>query len=542
MDTMQNSYNSQMFAPPPPEVLNPLVRAFLDTYTAEREHHARQETTSVLQVSRAASAVAQVYERLRQAIDYQDEAVLRRRAIARILTRRLSNLNEPVRVLAEGLVKELAWARYIDTAIPSEKVEEIARILDRYIFLMKQTLYRQSRDLPNLREWTIGVCATEIERSLVLPITYDALALLMYQTLDFSEQIDGVDEATKNLQVYLSIQRALLHADNGLMRFHLLTSYYPKWTHNDTSSVQEVVAQFVDVVRSIEHHLHHPFGDRLFPLVRRQTGSFLIFKDVCDAHKKENLFQVWGDRTKREEYVREMCKRKYNNVGSKIVNTVVRSIIFLFITKSLLALAIELPFERLFTGEIHYVPLLVNIFFPPVLMTIVAFGIRPPGAKNTEKIVDRIQGMCDDSNGQHKIKFRLPPARKRGNVFYVIYLAFFSLSFGLASYVLTKIGATLLSATLFFFFTCLVSFFAYRIQNNARELVVVDERGTFVSGLFDFLFFPFMRIGRYLSEGISKINIFIFIFDFILEAPIKSVVGMVEDWFSFVREKKEEIV
>jgi hypothetical protein len=525
-----------------PEVTSVHVKEFLKSFEVERNYYARQETTSVLQVSRAASAVAQVYERLRQAIDYQDEAVLRRRAIARILTRRLTRTDEGAKVLAEGLIKELAWARYIDYIVPSDKVDQTAQILDRYLYLMKQTLYRQSDDLPNLREWIVGVCATEIERNLVPPFVYDALALLMYQTLDFSERIEGVDEATKNLQIYLAIQRTLLHADNALMRYHLLTSYYPLWSTGDPETLQRVTTQFVDTVRSIEYHLHHPLADRLFPLMRRQIGSYLIFKDVCTAHKKENLLAVLAEKNTREEYVREQCRKRYGQVSAKIVNTVIRSIIFLFITKSLLALAIEVPVERILTNKIHIVPLMVNVFFPPALMTIVALGIRPPGEKNTDKILDRINSMCEDSDGSQKIKFRMPPAKRRGGVFYLVYLAFFMLSFGLASYVLTKIGATLLSAVLFFMFTCLVSFFAYRIQNNARELVVVDERGTFVSGLFDFLFFPFMRIGRYLSEGISKINIFIFVFDFILEAPIKSVTALVEDWFSFVREKKEEIV
>lgn len=527
---------------PTPEISSPSVKEFLQSYQAENSYFRQQESTSVLQVSRAASAFALAYERIRQAIDYQDEAVLRRKAIARILLRRVTRSKESAKVIAESLVKEVAWARYIDITIPSEKIDEICNIIQKYIFLLQHNAYRQTKDLPNILDWTIGIAATEIERALVPPFVTDALALLMYKTIDFSEPIEGVDEATKSLQVYLTIQRALLHADMASLRYQLLVSYHPDWIKHTPSTIQTVNEHYVELIRSIEYHLHHPLTDRLFPLIRRQIGSYLILKEVCDARKRENLDAIIADKASREESVRMMCNEKYGLTRAKITRAVVRSIIYLFITKSLLALAIEVPLERAISGKVHLIPLSVNVFFPPVLMAIVALGIRVPGEKNTLKIVDRINALVDDKDGANTIKLRMPPARRRGYVFYLAYLVMFSLSFGLASYVLMRIGATFLSALLFFFFTCLVSFFAYRIQNTAREYVVVDERGTIVSGLFDFLFFPFMRIGRWLSEGISKINIFIFIFDFILEAPVKTIVGVLEDWFSFIREKKDEIV
>ena len=540
MDPQANSQNQ----PPAPsaEIASDQIKNFLASYQAEKAYLQRQESTSVLQVSRAASTFALVYERLRQAIDYQDESVLRRKAIARILFRKLTRSKDSAKIVAESLIKELAWARYIDISIPTEKVEEISRIVEKYVFLLQHNAYRQSKKLPDIRDWIVGVGATEIERALVLPFVTDALALLMYKTLDFSEPIIGVDEATKSLQVYLTIQRALLHADLPSLRYQMLVSYHPEWVTNDTKTVETVNQHFVELVETIEYHLHHPLTDRLFPLVRRQIGSYLILKEICDARKRENLYDILAVKESREESVRVMCAEKYGLTRAKITRAVVRSIIYLFITKSLLALALEVPVERALTGKIHYIPLAVNIFFPPVLMAIVALGIRVPGEKNTLKILDRINALVEDKDGINTIKLRMPPTRKRGYVFYVAYLVMFSVSFGLASYLLMRIDATLFSAILFYFFTCLVSFFAYRIQNTAREYVVVDERGTLVSGLFDFLFFPFMRIGRWLSEGISKINIFIFIFDFILEAPVKVIVGILEDWFSFIREKKDEIV
>jgi hypothetical protein len=135
-----------------------------------------------------------------------------------------------------------------------------------------------------------------------------------------------------------------------------------------------------------------------------------------------------------------MCAEKYGLTRAKIARAVVRSIIYLFITKSLLALALEVPVERALSGKIHIIPLAVNVGFPPILMALVALGIRVPGEKNTLKIVDRINSLVDDKDGTNAVKLRMPPIRKRGYFFYIAYLVMFSLSFGLASYVLMQIG------------------------------------------------------------------------------------------------------
>jgi len=52
---------------------------------------------------------------------------------------------------------------------------------------------------------------------------------------------------------------------------------------------------------------------------------------------------------------------------------------------------------------------------------------------------------------------------------------------------------------------------------------------------------PFLKVGQFVSEKISKINIFVFILDFIIEAPFQVFLEVIEDWFAFLKQKKEEI-
>ncbi|MEK7139532.1 MAG: hypothetical protein AAB817_02430, partial [Patescibacteria group bacterium] len=86
-----------------------------------------------------------------------------------------------------------------------------------------------------------------------------------------------------------------------------------------------------------------------------------------------------------------------------------------------------------------------------------------------------------------------------------------------------------------------VSFFAVRIRLTARSLIVLDSREGLINILFDFFSVPIVRLGQWLATKLSRINVFVFLLDFVIEAPLKIVLGIIEDWFLFLREKKEEV-
>ena len=67
------------------------------------------------------------------------------------------------------------------------------------------------------------------------------------------------------------------------------------------------------------------------------------------------------------------------------------------------------------------------------------------------------------------------------------------------------------------------------------------ERENVVAPIIDFLMVPILSVGKRLSSDLSKINIITFIFDFILEAPFKAIFEVFEEWFGFMKSKREEI-
>jgi len=70
---------------------------------------------------------------------------------------------------------------------------------------------------------------------------------------------------------------------------------------------------------------------------------------------------------------------------------------------------------------------------------------------------------------------------------------------------------------------------------------MIDRQGVF-EPFMDFFLMPVLQAGQFLSKEIAKINIFIFFFDFILEAPLKTIFEVFEEWIRFIRVKKDEIV
>ena len=71
--------------------------------------------------------------------------------------------------------------------------------------------------------------------------------------------------------------------------------------------------------------------------------------------------------------------------------------------------------------------------------------------------------------------------------------------------------------------------------------MVVDGKESIFSLLSDFFYIPIVEAGKWLSEKFSRLNVFVFVLDFIIEAPFKVFVKIAEEWTKYVRERKDEI-
>ena len=143
------------------------------------------------------------------------------------------------------------------------------------------------------------------------------------------------------------------------------------------------------------------------------------------------------------------------------------------------------------------------------------------------------------------INFSLTEEERKGfayKTFGVFYSVFFVAIFALISWGLVKLEFSVVSAGIFFMFLSLILLFGLRVKHNASEFNVVSEDEGFVANLFYIITLPFLNVGSWLSLQLTKINFLMAILDFLIEAPLKNILSILEDWNIFMKEKKDDIV
>lgn len=520
--------------------LSPVVEALLREFEEDKPKH-REEAR--LSVSRTVSALAVLYEKARNAVEFRAEHLIRRAAIERILKRRII-LNGGSTTIAENLMVELLWARYIDSSFVSDRtIATIQQIIERYLALKKSLFGGASKVQSISWDAVLGVASAEIEETIVSARKRAALTNFLYQAIRPKVQIPGKTSDYVNMQTYIAVERSFAQSDDALILYHLIKITQPDW-HQLKQSSDTDSHTFLGTLSLAQTALHDPVGESVTRFVRRHVPPFLILRDVFLDHP--DIRGLMENSAQFEQKLAETATKRYQEIGAKVRRAVVRSILYIFLTKMVFALALEAPVDIFITKRIEYLPLAINTLFPPVLMFLVAGFFSVPGPENTRILIDRAKKIMYHfeeyvHEDDHYVAFRKERRPVLAAIFSLFYIGTFLLSFGAISYILTQLHFNIASQAIFVFFVTLVSFFAYRIRQSAKEYEVESRQGI-LEPIVDFFFLPVLRAGHLLSREVAKLNVFIFLFDFILEAPLKVIFEVVEEWIRFIRVKKEEIV
>lgn len=507
--------------------------------------------SEVVSVNPIVADLATWYEKLRNAMEYQDEEVVIRSAVERILKRRLI-FGGSGKTVAEPLARELLWAKYLgDTSMPEEKVDEVAERIDLYIQLEKEIVtkhktgelrkFLSSDGKDQIHEWLTQVLSADLTMILKPTPQEELIAKFMFHILRKKIVIKDETEEEKDVQTFIAVRRAFLKDDKAFLRYNLFVQYFGSL---DKKNIGKISDEFLTGYKVIEKNWSDPLKDRIFSYVKKQTPPFLILKQVLFKYK-ENLNRLFEIEDEFDKAVSQTCTVHYISISEKVQRALFRSIVFLFITKVLIAIVVEGSYERLVYGQIALLPMMVNIFVPPLMMASSIFFIKTPGKENSQQILRYIKSyLTDPEVGVIKIK-RFDKKSGSIGVLYAIFLTVWLLSTGVIILgvvtLLTKLHMNIVSQGIFLFFMVTASFLAYRINQTAQMYKVYEERGDIRGALFDFIFMPFIYLGRRFTEGVSKINVLIVVFDFLIEMPLKSIFNFIEEWFVFLRHQKEKL-
>ena len=94
---------------------------------------------------------------------------------------------------------------------------------------------------------------------------------------------------------------------------------------------------------------------------------------------------------------------------------------------------------------------------------------------------------------------------------------------------------------IFFVFLSGASFLGFRLSRMIREIESVETRQNGVTLVRDFLYMPFVVVGRWISEKYSQVNVVALVLDMLIELPLKTVLRLIRQWSAFISVKKDQL-
>lgn len=501
-----------------------------------------------LQVSETMSFLAFLYEKIRNSVEFSEEHLIRRLAISRVLRRRLL-INPSGEGEGENLARELLWAKYMQNGTLGQiDADLFQKIINAYLKLKKRAYTAGVARTSNyLSDLIIEFMSCEIEETLFPDQTNKKLSYLffLYQVIRNKISIEGISPEDCDTYVYISTEASLLKNDNAFIRYHLFTHQYGKISTLKKEQIDSLLNSLKTIFLKIDLSLKNIYRDRLTRFIKRQLPPFLILFQILDkqSDKKailENSKKLWSS-------VLDECTLQYQETGAKLRGAGIRSIIYIFLTKMIFVLILEIPLTQYLYGSLHMIPIGINTLFPPLLMGLIVTFVNPPTSDNTKRIYDRIVHIINsDPNYEKDVQFKISKKAKIKRpflftIFSILYGLLFITIFGSIYVVLDYFEFNIISKGIFFFFVCVVTFFGYRIRQIAKEYAIAIKQ-SFWAPITDAILLPILSIGRVLSQELSKINILMFIFDALIEVPFKLLIEIIEEWFKFTRSRKDEII
>jgi len=500
-----------------------------------------------IEIAESVSGAAKYYEKIRQAVDYKDESLVRRNIIERTIKRKTAFGSKPEDTSME-VIRNLIQAGYIQNNILSKKAEEkVKDAIEKMNFLMS-IVKEKNPTLKNvIYEYRIiGIAACEVE-DILFPLNQKrAVADTFYNVIKNRVDIKNYDipEHDLDIQIYIACHRGLLRSDETRLFYQLLLIYYPEWTELDPEKggherVMEIGADFFKIKEVFNNQIENQIQPKILAKLKNDIVYFSAIMGLIERYGSEAR-EIFKDQKKLSAEISSFIHEKYSEKTRNINSMAVRAIFYIFATKMILAFILEMPYDLLFAKEVSYFPLFVNVIFHPILLFLITRNIYVGNSYNTSLIIDGVDHLIHKEHTPIRFKIK----SEKGLMFYItslIYSATFLFSFTFIILILKSMNFNLLGMLFFVLFVSLVSFFGIRIRLMAKMWVVSTKETGMLSFLGNLLTLPVISFGRWLTRKFSSINVFVFIMDFIIETPFKAIIKTTDAFVSLVREKKEEI-
>ncbi|MGE5327757.1 MAG: hypothetical protein ACM3KH_00305 [Thiobacillus sp.] len=514
--------------------LNPNGHQLATMLAASKTHKTREHKGQMINVAGVGSVVSAAYEQLRNAAEYAQEHLLIQNAIRRFYARNLNfhNLSEVSRTVAEELIIELTQSGYLkNNTQPVSVIDKINAVVQGHYnnyWRMKSSRV----DEVVARNWTLDLLSLESEDILVEDMIQTAYLQFAYH--HYCSILDKKsfaktksEEANFEVSIYVAVHRALFKSDLAAVRYDMQKLY--KTSDKD-------IRPYINFHKSIDETFSSALTNRIVFYINKYGAPLRMLRGM--VQENDQIGEILHDSDRFDAAFANQIKREYKKSESKLNRGLIKSIIFLLITKSLIGVAIEIPYDIATTGIVLMTPLLVNLFTPIAYLAFLRLGLKLPGETNAKAIRQYADNMLYGDIKQ----VNLYPAikeRKYPIGFTIAYALLFLIVFGLVTELLIILGFTIVQGIMFFVFLAAASFLGFRLSRIVRELELVKYKPGIISTIRELLFTPFTFLGKWISDKYQKVNIVALVLDTLIELPLKTILRLLRQWTGFIDEKKD---
>ena len=500
-----------------------------------------RETETTFHVDGLGKTIVSSYESLRNAAEYTESHTLFQRAMVRFFVRNFAGAHDhQIDGLATELVVDLTLSGYIaNDTVTEKKMRTIKHLIrDYWEFYHKK---QRSKNI-NLKAYVIAPLAARIEDVLfpynkgftVVQFAYEYFAKRYGHELD-----KALDTRRAHLTLLVATAKALVKPTEGAIREDILSRY--------RISIKNE-ADYIAMNREIDSIFNDRATKRIERKVSNRSAPFRVL-----LRQVEKAGDISDIKTDADRFLTECgwtIKEVYEATGKAIRSGIIKSIMFLIITKTIVGVAAEVPYDLLAEGAIRWMPLIINLAFPPIYMLLLSLTLGLPGEYNTKLLEKQLKDVLyekptDDKLVLNKSKSadNLLGSAGHSGVFNFMYGVFFLAIVAAVSWVLlAQLHFNAASFVIFFIFVSTASFLCFRLSRLVREVEARDDSNqSFGQSLRDFLYMPFVTIGQWVSEKYAKINLVSNMLDLLVELPMKDILRAIRRWNIFISSKKDEL-
>jgi len=511
----------------------------------------RPDDLSKINVSQAVSLFALVYERIRNAIEYREDHLIRRAAIERILKRRLM-LNPEGRGEAENIIRELLWARYFSNgSLGGHDLITIQEIIDKYISIKRSLIAGRPIEVQQyLAEFLIQMLTCEIEETLAPAVR--EMALIDYMFSAMKEKIRVSDKIYESgllkkdltyVQIYIAVCQALFKLDKSIISYHLIKYRYPEWDKGGQQLILEISQKIFKIWQKTEEDLANPVANKFYNICEKYDTPYLLMGDILSASNGAETGKQISEPSVLENYIKEAYSKRMSTLKARISRAAVYSTISIFATKVLSLVLLEAIIEEVIGSKLNALALSADVLIPTALMFVMVSLIKRPSRKNINIVIIETMKIAykKETGDTYEIKMRKKRGATMKTILSLIYVFSAFITFGTIFLILKGLGFPITSILIDIIFIALILFAGTAVSKRAQELTMEDEKEGFFSFVSDVFFLPMHGLGQWISNKWKRYNALAAFFNALIDMPFSAFVEFIEKWRYFIKERKEEM-